>query len=177
MAGGIRLSFLLRAEEGVLGRRPQVLLVSLCSNLSLRLQDAVCRHYVPLGRSCTPSSIECNSNSDLVDRPVPVDIESFSVGSVLHLFVLVATVQFATQETYALLTYRTRLMFDDILACCAPCYLLATTRQTSLLLDCACVAWMLIAEVLQVSCSWTNVFSCRGVDVFVWWTPVQLRCS
>lgn len=117
MVGGTRQSFLLRAEEDVAAMRRQVLLVCLCSDLSLRLRGAVYQRYVPPGRSCTLSSVECSSSSGLVDHLVLEDIESFSVGN-----------------------GRTRPMFDDTLACYAPCYLLAITRQMIPLLDCACVA-------------------------------------
>ena len=81
MVGGTRQSFLLRAEEDVAAMRRRVLLVCLCSDLSLRLRGAVYQRYVPPGRSCTLSSVECSSSSGLVDHLVLEDIESFSVGN------------------------------------------------------------------------------------------------
>ena len=140
IAHGNHQSFLLRVAGGVVETKPRVLLVSLYPNPLQHLKAAAYRHCVPPGRSYTLSLVEYSSSNGLVGRLGPAGIGSFFVGSVLHLFLLVTVIIFATQKTAALLTYRTRPMFGGILACCALYYLWATTRQMSLKPSCACVA-------------------------------------
>lgn len=160
MAVEIRLSSLLYVPHDALEMTLRVLLASLCLNLSLRQRDVVCPGCAPRGRSCTLSLIECNSSSGLVDHQEPRGIESCVVDNDLVSSVVVLVIVFATQKHNVSLTYRTRPRFGDNLACCAPCCSLATARLIVQEPGCACVALMLIVEVLQVPYSSMNVSSC-----------------